>query len=169
MVKNLSTIDRSERVRIGKHVPNEQAVNTIIINASSDVIQAPQGGLYVSPIRTNESIASNTLCYDITTKEIVDSGKTIDLQGVTQTGNVTSETLQFTNNTTAFVTTSNVGISNVNPNHELSVGGDVYIEGNLTVIGQTTAISSENLRVKDAIIELVKITQMVILFLIWVS
>ena len=154
MVKNLNTIDRSERIRIGKHVPDEQAVNTIIINASSDVIQAPQGGLYVSPIRTNESIASNTLCYDITTKEIVDSGKTIDLQGVTQTGNVTSETLQFTNNTTAFVTTSNVGISNVNPNHELSVGGDVYIEGNLTVIGQTTAISSENLRVKDAIIEL---------------
>jgi hypothetical protein len=154
MVKNLNTIDRSERIRIGKHVPDEQAVNTIIINASSDVIQAPQGGLYVSPIRTNESIASNTLCYDITTKEIVDSGKTIDLQGVTQTGNVTSETLQFTNNTTAFVTTSNVGISNVNPNHELSVGGDVYIEGNLTVLGQTTAISSENLRVKDAIIEL---------------
>jgi hypothetical protein len=154
MVKNLNTIDRSERVRVGKHVPNEQAVNTIIINASSNVIDAPQEGFYVAPIRVNESIYSNVMCYDISTKEIVDTGKSIDLQGVSETGNSTTETIQFTNNTTSFVTTSNVGIANANPQHDLSVGGDVYIEGNLTVLGETTAISSENLRVKDAIVEL---------------
>ena len=154
MVKNLNTIDRSERVRIGKHVPNEQAVNTIIINASSNVIEASQEGFYVAPVRLNESLSSNVMCYDISTKEIVDSGKTIDLQGVSEGGNTTTETLQFTNNTTSFVTTSNVGIANTNPQHELSVGGDVYIEGNLNVLGETTAISSENLRVKDAIVEL---------------
>ena len=154
MVKNLNTIDRSERVRIGKHVPNEQAVNTIIINASSNVIEASQEGFYVAPVRLNESLYSNVMCYDISTKEIVDSGKTIDLQGVSEVGNTTTETVQFTNNTTSFVTTSNVGIANTNPQHELSVGGDVYIEGNLTVLGETTTISSENLRVKDAIVEL---------------
>src|SRR6056300_1722561 len=154
MVKNLNTIDRSERVRVGKHVPNEQAVNTIIINASSNVIEAPQEGFYVAPIRVKESIYSNVMCYDISTKEIVDTGKSIDLQGVSETGNSTTETIQFTNNTTSFVTTSNVGIANANPQHDLSVGGDVYIEGNLTVLGETTTISSENLRVKDAIVEL---------------
>src|SRR5210317_442015 len=154
MVKNLNTIDRSERVRVGKHVPNEQAVNTIIINASSNVIEAPQEGFYVAPIRVKESIYSNVMCYDISTKEIVDTGKSIDLQGVSETGNSTTETIQFTNNTTSFVTTSNVGIANTNPQHDLSVGGDVYIEGNLTVLGETTTISSENLRVKDAIVEL---------------
>src|SRR6056300_331201 len=154
MVKNLNTIDRSERVRVGKHVPNEQAVNTIIINASSNVIEAPQEGFYVAPIRAKESIYSNVMCYDISTKEIVDTGKSIDLQGVSETGNSTTETIQFTNNTTSFVTTSNVGIANTNPQHDLSVGGDVYIEGNLTVLGETTTISSENLRVKDAIVEL---------------
>ena len=154
MVKNLSTIDRSERVRIGKHVPNEQAVNTIIINASSNVIEAPQEGFYLAPIRVNESMNSNAMCYDITTNEVVDSGTPLTLQGLTFEGNSTTETVQFTNNTTGFVTTSNVGIANTNPQHELSVGGDVYVEGNLTVIGETTAISSENLRVKDAIIEL---------------
>ena len=154
MVKNLNTIDRSERVRVGKHVPNEQAVNTIIINASSNVIEAPQEGFYVAPIRAKESIYSNVMCYDISTKEIVDTGKSIDLQGVSETGNSTTETIQFTNNTTSFVTTSNVGIANANPQHDLSVGGDVYIEGNLTVLGETTTISSENLRVKDAIVEL---------------
>src|SRR6056300_935795 len=154
MVKNLNTIDRSERVRVGKHVPNEQAVNTIIINASSNVIEAPQEGFYVAPIRVKESIYSNVMCYDISTKEIVDTGKSIDLQGISETGNSTTETIQFTNNTTSFVTTSNVGIANTNPQHDLSVGGDVYIEGNLTVLGETTTISSENLRVKDAIVEL---------------
>src|SRR6056300_535249 len=127
MVKNLNTIEKSERIRIGKHVPDEQALNTIIINASSKVIEASDEGLYVAPIRLNQSISSNTMCYDITTKEIVDSGKTIDLQGVSETGNSTSETIQFVNNTTSFVTTSNVGIANTNPEHELSVGGDVYI------------------------------------------
>ena len=154
MVKNLSTIDRSERVRIGKHVPNEQAVNTIIINASSNVIEAPQEGFYLAPIRVNEAMNSNVMCYDIATNEVVDSGKVLTFQGLTEVGNSTTETIQFTNNTTGFVTTSNVGIANVNPQHELSVGGDVYVEGNLTVIGETTAISSENLRVKDAIVEL---------------
>ena len=154
MVKNLSTIDRSERVRIGKHVPNEQAVNTIIINASSNVIEAPQEGFYLAPIRVNEAMNSNVMCYDITTNEVVDSGTPLTLQGLTEVGNSTTETVQFTNNTTGFVTTSNVGIANANPQHELSVGGDVYVEGNLTVVGETTAISSENLRVKDAIVEL---------------
>ena len=154
MVKNLNTIEKSERIRIGKHVPDEQAVNTIIINASSNVIHAPEAGLYVSPIRLNNSLHSNVICYDVTTKEVVDSGIGLNLQGVSETGNSTTETLQFMNTTTSFITTSNVGIANTNPQHELSVGGDTYIAGNLTVVGQTTSISTENLRVKDAIIEL---------------
>src|SRR5210317_1737542 len=154
MVKNLNTIEKSERIRIGKHVPDEQAVNTIIINASSNVIHAPEAGLYVSPIRLNNSLYSNVICYDVTTKEVVDSGIGLNLQGVTETGNSTTETLQFMNTTTSFITASNVGIANTNPQHELSVGGDTYIAGNLTVVGQTTSISTENLRVKDAIIEL---------------
>ena len=154
MVKNLNTIEKSERIRIGKHVPDEQAVNTIIINASSNVISAPEAGLYVSPIRLNNSLYSNVICYDVTTKEVVDSGIGLNLQGVSETGNSTTETLQFMNTTTSFITASNVGIANTNPQHELSVGGDTYIAGNLTVVGQTTSISTENLRVKDAIIEL---------------
>src|SRR5210317_704446 len=154
MVKNLNTIEKSERIRIGKHVPDEQAVNTIIINASSNVIHAPEAGLYVSPIRLNNSLYSNVTCYDVTTKEVIDSGIGLNLQGVTETGNSTTETLQFMNTTTSFITASNVGIANTNPQHELSVGGDTYIAGNLTVVGQTTSISTENLRVKDAIIEL---------------
>ena len=154
MVKNLNTIDRSERIRIGKHVPDEQAINTIIINASSNVVEASQEGFYVSPVRLNQSILSNAMCYDVITKEIVDSGKSINLQGVSETGNTTSETLQFTNNTTGFITTSNVGIANSSPNHALSVGGDAYVSGNLTVLGQTTSIRTENTTIKDAILEL---------------
>ena len=153
MVKNLNTIDRSERIRIGKHVPDEQAINTIIINASSNVVEASQEGFYVSPVRLNQSILSNAMCYDVITKEIVDSGKSINLQGVSETGNTTSETLQFTNNTTGFITTSNVGVANSYPTHALSVG-DAYVSGNLTVLGQTTSIRTENTTIKDAILEL---------------
>ena len=145
MVKNLSTIDRSERVRIGKHVPNEQAVNTIIINASSNVIEASQEGFYLAPIRVNEAMNSNTLCYDITTNEVVDSGKALTLQGLSEAGNSTTETIQFTNNTTGFVTTSNVGIANTNPQHKLSVGGSVRHTGLVlsegTNIDQITSIT----------------------------
>ena len=38
------------------------------------------------------------------------------LQSVTDTGNVTSNTIQFTNATTGFVTTSNIGIGTTDPN-----------------------------------------------------
>ena len=51
MPKNLNTIERSERIRIGKNVPDEQAINTVLINASNSVVEAPISGFYVSPIR----------------------------------------------------------------------------------------------------------------------
>ena len=55
MVKNISTIDRSEKVRIGKHMPNEQALNSIVLNATSNVIEAPNPGFYIGPIRVGDA------------------------------------------------------------------------------------------------------------------
>ena len=50
-----------------------------------------------------------------------------DLEASVNNGNVTSNTVQFANNETAFVTFSNVGICNVDPVHNLDVGSNLYI------------------------------------------
>ena len=47
-----------------------------------------------------------------------------------------------------------VGIGKAVPTESLHVGGDAIIEGNLTVQGGTTFIKTDNLSVKDKIIEL---------------
>ena len=173
MVKNVSTIDRSKRIRIGKHVPDEQPINSVIINASDEVISPQTAGTFVAPIRQAPTTTSNALAYISETGEIIDAGiqsnQSQDLERVVIEGNTTSKTVEFRSPTTAFVTSSNVGISNLNPIHKLDVGDELYvdesgltvrkdalIEGNLTVLGDTTLVSSENLNIKDAIIELGK-------------
>ena len=179
MGKNLNTIERSERIRIGKNVPDEQAINTVIINASNVSLNAPLSGLYVAPIRYDTSVLSNTLVYNTVTKEIVDAGISADnqtLQGVSDYGNTTTNTLEFNNPTTGFVSISNVGIANISPIHTLDVGSNLYVndtgsnvltvlgsayieqnlvvDGNLTVRGDSTLVHSENLTISDPIIEL---------------
>ena len=52
---------------------------------------------------------------------------------VSQNGNNTTETIKFDNSTTSFVTASNVGIANTNPLDALSVNGNAYISGSLSV------------------------------------
>jgi hypothetical protein len=52
------------------------------------------------------------------------------LQEITDIGNVTSNTLQFSNAITGFTTTSNVGIANSTPTHTLDVGSKAYIDEN---------------------------------------
>jgi len=180
MVKNLSTIDRSEKVRIGKHMPSEQALNSIVLNASSNIIEAPNPGLYMAPIRRGGSSTSNALAYDPQTHEIVDTGLTPEttLQGVTGFGNTTTITTEFNNVATGLVTLSNVGIANANPIHTLDIGSKVsvndvgsnvldvrgnvfvsqttFITGNLHVLGDTTLVSKRNLIVDDGIVEIGK-------------
>jgi hypothetical protein len=57
-----------------------------------------------------------------------------------------------------FVNTVNsrVGIGKTNPDATLDVDGDAIIRGDLSVLGTTTTIDTENLRVQDPIIELGK-------------
>ena len=73
------------------------------------------------------SINGNAIMKSITLDSIT-LGTVFPLQAVTRTGNVTSNTIEFTNETTGFVTTSNVGIANVNVIHTLDVGSNLYVE-----------------------------------------
>jgi len=70
------------------------------------------------------------------------------LQSVTNQGNVTSNTLQFSNATTAFVTTANVNVG-----RDLTVTGNAMVSSNLTVTGNVTVSDdltvTENLTVSN--------------------
>ena len=152
MVKNIPTIERSTKIRFGKHATDDQAENTIVFNASNVAIDASTaGGVYITPMRTvDPSVPEITvLSYNTVTKEIVNSNTAsadlfnANLQFVSQRGNVTSNTLEFINPTTAFVTTGNVGIHNTSPTHALDVGSQFHVtEGGEVRVGPSVLIDS---------------------------
>jgi predicted acyltransferase (DUF342 family) len=126
--------------------------------------------------------------YDKESKEITESGDsanslvggaTLDL-AVSRSNN-TANTVQFLikselDNNTSLVAEGNVGVANMNPQHTLSVGSNLYvddsgsnvlvvsgnvaildslvIDGNLRVNGETTVIYAENTSIRDAFVEL---------------
>ena len=194
MVKNLPSVERSTKIRFGKHVPdsNDQEENTVVFNASNVLVPTPySNAVYLSPIRNRADFTAPEvvlLMYDRNTKEITESGESANnlvggatLSLAVDRANVTSNTIIFTggghdDNNVGFVTDSNVGISNLLPEHTLSVGTNFYvddtgsnvlvvsgnvavlrdmvIDGNLRVNGDTTVIYAENTAIKDALIEL---------------
>ena len=137
MVKNLPTIERSTKIRFGKHASDDQAENTVVFNASDSVINAiNEGSIYMAPLRVAELAGSNLVGYSATTKEIVDSSVPTSLLGgvtldsATVQGNIVSNaTPHFANATTAFTTGhgSNVGISNTSPTHMLSISDKIFM------------------------------------------
>ena len=141
MVKNIPTIERSTKIRFGKNTTDDQGENTIVLNASNTAINASSGGsLYISPVRLDNEYRSKPevvlMMYNTETKELVESGETASdlignqgLAAVTNQSNVTADVVRFVNNTTAFVTESNVGIANSTPEHTLSVGSNLYVDG----------------------------------------
>src|SRR6056300_1598781 len=193
MVKNLPSVERSTKIRFGKHVPdsNDQEENTIFFNASNVAVPTPySNAVYLSPIRNRTNYEAPEivlLMYDRNTKEITESGESANaliggstLDTVVNRNNATSNVVQCIGSLTgaSFVSDSNVGLSNIDPQHTVSVGSNLYIdefgsnvlvvsgnvavltdmivEGNLTVNGDTTVLYTENTSIKDALIELGK-------------
>jgi hypothetical protein len=153
MVKNIPTIERSTKIRFGKYATDDQGENTIVFNASNAVIDTSvPGSIYMTPLRQEDDITSRDitmLTYNTETKEIIDSNVpavdlfSINLQYVTNNDNVTSNTIQFVNEATAFVTLANVGIANTNPTHALDIGSKFHVtEGGEVRIGPSVLIDS---------------------------
>src|SRR5210317_1340389 len=186
MVKNLPTVERSTKIRFGKNATEDQGENTIVFNASNVQIDTTQpGSVYITPLREVLDVSDRQikiLTYNRISKEITDSGvAAVDVlqpnfQATTNLGNTTTNTLEFNNTETGFVTVSNVGIANSSPLHTLDVGsnlyvhdtgsnvlvvngntnikGDIVVQGNAQIDGVLTVINTENLTITDAIIEL---------------
>ncbi len=192
MVKNLPSVERSTKIRFGKHVPdsNDQEENTVVFNASNVLVPTPySNAVYLSPIRNRPDFTAPEvvlLMYDRNTKEITESGESantlvggVNLGLAVNRSNIASNCVQLVSGAfydVSLVTDSNVGISNLLPEHTLSVGTNFYvddtgsnvlvvsgnvavlrdmvIDGNLRVNGDTTVIYAENTAIKDALIEL---------------
>src|SRR6056300_485966 len=183
MVKNLPTVERSTKIRFGRNVPDSdvQAENTIVFNASNTLVTTPNSGsIYMAPVRFRDDFTDTNIVlmmYNRATGELSESGESASnlvggqtLQATTERGNTSTRTVQLTSPTTGLVTTGKVGIANTLPQHTLSVGSNLYVDdtgsnvlvvsggilldGNLTVNGGVTSISTENLKIKNDIIEL---------------
>ena len=152
MVKNLPTVERSTKIRFGKHALENQAENTVVFNASDTPLQATNpSAVYLSPIRFRQDFSDPEivlLMYNKTTGEITESGSSASsaieppLQSVTSYGNTTNRIIQFTNPTTAFTTSGNV-----------HVNGDLEVQGNINFHnGTITEIKNTDLVVEDRII-----------------
>src|SRR6056300_1469433 len=184
MVKNLNTIDRGTKIRLGRWHNDDQADNTIVINASDTPINASNANaLYMKPIRSDPSNNTIMTGFDPNTYEILDTGLRRDdiapreVDYYANIGNTFTSTIKFEGDT-SLTTEGVVGIANVQPIHTLDVGtkfyvdenganvltvlGDTYVQddvvigGNLDVRGTLTSINTENTTIKDAIIELGK-------------
>ena len=158
MVKNLPSVERSQKIRLGKFTPDVQATDTIVINATSDDITTSDSGLYVAPIRYDATPgAANTIGYDQTTKEIVQTSfpvnQTQGLQEVTSNGAVTTLGVEVSNTFTATRVQVGSGASADDVN-VFVVRGGVLIEGNLVATGDTTFVRSNNVSITDPLLEL---------------
>jgi len=140
MVKTLPTVERSTKIRFGRHAQEDQGENSIVLNASNTAVDATEGGaVYITPVRFDDTYAEKNeivlMMYNRNTKEMVESGEPastlisdVSLQNSTTQGNVTSNSMIFYNNAVAFVTSGNVGISNALASHTLSVGSNLYVD-----------------------------------------
>ena len=134
MVKNIPTIERSTKIRFGKHALDNQAENTIVFNASDSAIDAPiPNSIYMTPLRVAEIAGSNLVGYSASTKEVVDSSVPtsllggVDLASAIDLGNTSSNTVIFTNTNETIVSSGTIRSDNFK-----TTLNEVAIDGNKT-------------------------------------
>ena len=134
MVKNLNTIDRGTKIRLGRWHNDDQADNTIVINASDTPINASNANaLYMKPIRSDPSNSTLMTGFDPNTYEIVNTGLTRDevvsheVDYYANIGNTFTSTIKFEGDT-SLTTEGVVGIANIEPIHTLDVGTKFYVD-----------------------------------------
>jgi len=142
MVKNIPTIERSTKIRFGKHALDNQAENTIVFNASDSAIDAPiPNSIYMTPLRVAEIAGSNLVGYSASTKEVVDSSVPtsllggVDLASAIDLGNTSSNTAIFTNTNETIISSGTIRSDNFK-----TTADEVSIDGNKTNKVQVSGI-----------------------------
>jgi hypothetical protein len=142
MVKNIPTIERSTKIRFGKHALDNQAENTIVFNASDSAIDAHiPNSIYMTPLRVAEIAGSNLVGYSASTKEVVDSSVPtsllggVDLASAIDLGNTSSNTAIFTNTNETIISSGTIRSDNFK-----TTADEVAIDGNKTNKVQVSGI-----------------------------
>jgi hypothetical protein len=137
MPKNLSTVGGATELRFGKNCREDQADNSVVINASNDKIDATKAsGFYLTPLEIAANFAEDGT--DASTNTFVAYNQSTKQLFRTQ------------------IPMTLAGISSANPSAggDLNVSGDLVVTGNITSAGQIANISVENTVFKDGLIEL---------------
>ena len=135
----ISTVSNLEGIVLNGNVTSQtiHIQNTVSLTTTGNVGIAntnPMCDLAVGSNLCVNDISSNVLTVDgniLAHKLTLDSiqlAAGYSLQYVTNYGNTTSNTIEFTNSATGLVTTANVGIANSNPIHTLDVGSNLWVE-----------------------------------------
>jgi hypothetical protein len=137
MPKNLSTVGGATELRFGKNCREDQADNSVVINASNDKIDATKAsGFYLTPLEIAANFAedgtdasTNTfVAYNQSTKQLFRTQIPMTLAGISS------------------ATSSAEG--------DLNVNGNLYVTGNVTSIGTVANIHVTNSQFKDGLIEI---------------
>lgn len=137
MPKNLSTVGGATELRFGKNCREDQADNSVVINASNDKIDATKAsGFYLTPLEISTVFAGDGT--NTTTNTFVAYNQSTKQLFRTQ------------------VPMSLAGISNASSGAEgdLNVNGNLFVSGNVTSIGTVANIHVTNSQFKDGLIEI---------------
>src|SRR5210317_1102538 len=112
-------------------IVNGSTTSNVVFFANTDVAIQASGNIVVDS--DSFFIGNGGLLSNIATT----------LEDISNQGNTTSNTIQFTNSSIGFVTTANVGIANSAPTNHLSVGSNLHVNDTgsnvLTVRGNVSA------------------------------
>lgn len=138
MPKNLSTVGGATKLRFGKNCREDQAENSIVINASEERIDATiASGVYITPLELATHFendgslsSSNTLVvYNQETHQLFRTLVPLTLAGISSA-----------------VETDASG--------DVTVAGDLFVQGNVTSVGTVANIHVTNTTIKDGLVEI---------------
>lgn len=157
MVKNLPTVERSTKIRLGKHCTEDQAENTIVLNASNVEVDASSGkGVYITPLDlaidftgSGTDATTNTIVtYNQSTHKLYRTNIPPTFSGISTGSSEFEKTTLFSNVVTGIIVDSNI-----------VVGGNVtcselIVTGNVTALGDVNQVLTTKSLFTDPIIEL---------------
>jgi len=88
---------KSTKIRVGQHTNNTQGENSIVLNASNNIINTiTPNSIYISPIRLETTEETTFIGYNRDTKEIINTGIKTNLLDCSSS-NAVSNIIEFTN------------------------------------------------------------------------
>ncbi len=137
MPKNLSTVGGATELRFGKNCREDQADNSVVINASNDKIDATKAsGFYLTPLEIAANFAED------------------GAQATTNTFVAYNQSTKQLFRTQIPMTLAGISSANPSAGGDLNVNGNLFVSGNVTSIGTVANIHVTNSQFKDGLIEI---------------